>query len=78
MTEDLVQVSCTNPNCDQLIWITKKQKRQFFLDYFLRYGRVEFPYCCKACQEEHMKLLSQSSQFEAQAMKDRGTGLVRS
>ncbi|WP_275425560.1 hypothetical protein [Methanosarcina horonobensis] len=44
----------------------------------MRYERFELPYCCKACQEEHMKLLSASSRFEPQAIKDRGTGLVRS
>lgn len=78
MTEnEFIQVSCTHPDCDKLILITKKQKRQLFLDYFLRYGRVELPYCCKACQEDHMKALSASKQFEAQPVKDRGPGLIR-
>jgi hypothetical protein len=74
---ELVPVSCTNPECSEVIWITKKQKRQLFLDYFLRYGRVEFPYCSKACQEEHVRALSASTQFKPAPIKDHGEGLIR-
>ena len=38
---ELVQVSCTNQDCPNLIWITKKQKRKIYLESFLRYGRLE-------------------------------------
>ena len=74
---ELVQVSCTNPDCPNLIWITKKQKRKIYLESFLRYGRIELPYCCKACQEAHMKALSASIQFTPSPIKNHGEGLIQ-
>jgi hypothetical protein len=54
---NIVQVSCSNPDCDELIPMTRIQKRKFFSVYYQKYRQVVLPYCCKACQEKHQEEL---------------------
>jgi hypothetical protein len=54
---NIVQVSCSNPDCDNLLPMTREQKRKFFSVYYVKYGQVVLPYCCKECQQKHMEEL---------------------
>jgi hypothetical protein len=54
---NIVQVSCSNPDCNNLIPMTTTQKRKFFSVYYVKYGQVVLPYCCKDCQKKHMEEL---------------------
>lgn len=57
MAKNRVPVVCSNPSCDNLIFMTRDQKKKFFTTYPLRYGRVSLPYCSSRCRELHMETL---------------------
>lgn len=70
-------VSCSNPDCSNLITIPVDQKRELLTDNFLKYGKVSLIYCCKACQEAHQAKLSESKFFEKGNLKNHESALVR-
>jgi hypothetical protein len=60
--EKIVWISCTNPDCDNLIPTTREQKRIFFTDHFLKYNRIELPYCSRGCRQAHQHELNKGIQ----------------
>lgn len=54
---DLTLCSCTNPDCDQFVAMTRTQRRKLFTIYYVKYGNFELPYCSKQCQEIHIQAL---------------------
>jgi hypothetical protein len=72
----LTNVSCSNPECSNMITITVKQKREFFTEFFLKYGKVCSPYCSKACQEKHMMELSKSKFYVSGNLKNHESALI--
>lgn len=52
--KDLTFVTCSNPECDKTIAMTRSQRRKFFRDSFVRYKRFDLPYCSKECQQAHL------------------------
>jgi hypothetical protein len=70
-------VSCTNPECSNLITIPIEQKRELFTENYLKYGKIPLLYCCKACQDAHYLELSESKFFEKGHLKNHESALVR-
>ncbi len=50
--DQIVQVPCTNPHCQNMIQMTKKQLEEFFISSKKRYDLMVFPFCCMACRDE--------------------------
>jgi len=57
LKEQIFNVSCSYPECNNHIPMTKAQKHEFFTTYPMRYGTLHLPYCSKSCQEKHFKEL---------------------
>jgi hypothetical protein len=55
--KNLISVSCSYPECDNVRLMTRAQKHEFFTTYPMRYGTLHLPYCSKSCQEKHFKEL---------------------
>lgn len=72
----LTEVSCSNPDCSNMITITLKQKREFFTEYFLKYGKIVAPYCSKSCREKHMIELSRSKFYISGNLKNHKNVLI--
>ncbi|WP_135610991.1 hypothetical protein [Methanococcoides sp. AM1] len=75
MTADLVQCSCSNPDCNNIVEMPPEQKKKLFVDYFKRYGIIMLPYCCKECQEKHQAMLAEKPGVTPTKYKCHGGGL---
>lgn len=51
---DICLMSCSNPQCDNLLRVTRKQKHFLLTTSFLRFKRFRPIYCSKTCQDNHM------------------------
>ncbi len=69
-------MSCSNPECSNLIWVTRDQKRELKTHHYLKYGKTVDVYCSKDCQEKHMKELSQAEFLTKGSMKNHEYALV--
>lgn len=47
-----IMVPCFNPNCKNLIPMTKKQLAEFFISSKKRYNMAIFPCCSTTCRDE--------------------------
>jgi hypothetical protein len=74
---NLVDCTCSNPECDNIVRIPRSQKRFFLVDCFKRYGIIKLPYCCKECQETHQQMLAEKPGVKEEKVKahDLGNGL---
>jgi hypothetical protein len=69
-------VSCFNPDCSNLITIPLEQKRELFLEDFLKYGKFSLPYCSKRCQELHQEELKKAKFLTAGTLKNHESALI--
>jgi len=67
--QNLTHVSCSYPECSNLITISVKQKRELLTDNFLKYGKSSMIYCSKSCQEKHLIELSKSKFYVSKNSK---------
>ena len=51
-----VMVPCTNPNCKELIPMTKGQLEEFFISSKKRYDMIIFPFHSTKCRDEMLAL----------------------
>ena len=70
------KVSCSNPECSNLITMLVEQKRELMTDNFLKYGKISLPYCSKSCQEKHQIELSKSKFYISGNLKNHETALI--
>lgn len=50
-----VDFPCMNPDCENVIPMTKEQIEEFFISSKKRYNMVIFPFCCDECREAVLK-----------------------
>ena len=67
---------CSYPECSNMIWITVKQKRELKTFNVLKYGDSSDVYCCKECQEKHLKELSEAEFLTKGNLKNREYALI--
>lgn len=60
---DLTLCSCSNPDCDQFVTLTRSQRRNFFTTYYVKYGHFELPYCSVSCRDTHQDALANSVKY---------------
>ncbi len=70
------EVTCSNPRCSNKITITVEQKIKSLEENFLKYGKISLIYCCKACQDEHIKKLSESKFLRKGSLKNHEYALI--
>jgi len=56
MKDHIVMVPCTNPNCKELIPMTKRQLEEFFISSKKRYDMIIFPFHNTKCRDEMLAL----------------------
>ena len=72
----LTPMICSYPECSNMIWITVKQKRELKTFNVLKYGDSSDVYCCKECQEKHLKELSEAEFLTKGNLKNREYALI--
>jgi len=72
---EMMQYSCSNPDCNNVVEITREQKKQFFVEYFRRYGIISLPYCSSDCQQKHQEMLAEKPGVVPTEYKDHGNRL---
>jgi hypothetical protein len=61
MEDEYTYVPCFNPNCNHVIKLTKKQKRDLLLSFQKKYKKVVFVTCCDDCQKTVLKIFNQQA-----------------
>lgn len=69
-------MNCSYPECSNLITVSVDQKRELKTFHYLKYGKTVDVYCCKDCQEKHMKELSESEFLTKGTLKNHEYALI--
>jgi len=56
--EQIVTVSCFNPECSNQINLTIRQKRDQLISFPKKYGKMVFICCCETCQQRLLELFN--------------------
>ena len=73
----LVPIICAHPDCNNMIWITKKQKRELIVTNYLKYGDLSAGICCSpGCQQKLLEEYNESEFLTKGTIKNREYALV--
>lgn len=76
MSNNLFFMVCSNPECNNLFFITQDQKRELKTYFYKKYGKSPDPYCSFACLNEHLKELSESEFAQKGTLKNHTCALI--
>lgn len=72
----LTPMICANPDCSEMFFITKKQKRELKTENVLKYGVSSDLYCSPDCMQKHLNELSEAKFLDSGNLKNREYALI--
>lgn len=69
-------MNCSYPECSNLITVTVDQKRELKTHYFLKYGKTVDVYCCKECQDKHLRELTEAKFMDKGSLKNHEYAII--